>query len=188
MLYHRLSQDRFETRLLTLHPGTDSDPIQCSLRHLFLDVVEKPSYETISYCWGDASIRDSIVVDNQALDVAASTAAALRCMRQKDSGRVLWIDGVCINQGDADERGHQVSHMAIIYHSSQGNLIHLSGGTATASEAGQSIKNICDEAYQETNGFKDFHAVITKHQQPADLNADIAEAALRELFANPFFR
>jgi hypothetical protein len=36
-------------------------------------------------------------------------------LRDPDLPRVMWIDAVCINQNDLEERGDQVQIMALIY-------------------------------------------------------------------------
>src|ERR1700761_3801605 len=40
-----------QSRVLVLHSGNDSDPLQCSLERFSLDLP--PEYEALSYTWGD---------------------------------------------------------------------------------------------------------------------------------------
>ena len=49
------------------------------------------------------------------LKVHANLACALRHLRYERLPRVMWIDAICINQDDVDERGQQVQRMADIY-------------------------------------------------------------------------
>ncbi|KAH7377455.1 heterokaryon incompatibility protein-domain-containing protein, partial [Cadophora sp. MPI-SDFR-AT-0126] len=42
---------------------------------------------------------------------------ALRHLQLDDEPRILWIDAICINQTDTEERNYQVSRMDYIYHS-----------------------------------------------------------------------
>lgn len=107
-----------EVRLVILHPGTE---VKCDLIHVHLESL--PFYETISYVWGNRKIRETILLNGQEKDVPASTKSALRRMQQ-DRERYLWIDAVCINQDDVDERSQQVALMASIY-SQADNIVWL---------------------------------------------------------------
>jgi hypothetical protein len=77
-------------------------------------------YQAIPYTWGNASQRElieialamDIIPDAFAtLSVIQNCASALRALRWADKSRVVWIDAVCINQDDIDERSAQVSVM-----------------------------------------------------------------------------
>ena len=114
-----------QIRLLNLFPGKDFEKLECSLQ------IEKPfegfniskaspqpansSYEAISYVWGDAKMREEIICDGKTLSITLSLANALRKVRLPEKKRILWADGICINQEDKEERGHQVMLMAAIY-------------------------------------------------------------------------
>jgi hypothetical protein len=54
-----------------------------------------------------------------------SSKAALRRLRPKDVGRILWIDTICIFQDDISERGDQVELMAKIYSHASGVFVWL---------------------------------------------------------------
>ena len=47
--------------------------------------------------------------------ITKNLECALRYLRHKESPRVLWVDAVCINQNDEDEKSEQVSKMREIY-------------------------------------------------------------------------
>lgn len=87
-----------EIRLITLAPGKWRDPIECSLQIVSLD--DNPTYEALSYVWGDASLRKWICLKDANFDVSKSLEVALRHLRHEDSERVMWIDAICINQLD----------------------------------------------------------------------------------------
>ncbi|EJT75999.1 hypothetical protein GGTG_05924 [Gaeumannomyces tritici R3-111a-1] len=56
---------------------------------------------------------------------------ALQCLRHQDTDRILWIDAICIDQGNHIERGHQVGQMRLIYQNADRVLIWLGPGTST---------------------------------------------------------
>jgi hypothetical protein len=83
----------------------------------------------LSYVWGD--IRDSanITFDGRTVSVTKSLETALRHLRYPDKSRTLWVDYVCINQEDIQERSQQVAKMGSIYEQATSVLIWL--GLAT---------------------------------------------------------
>jgi hypothetical protein len=124
--YHPLDSQRKEFRLVDVHPAEERISIvQCTLRHKSLGSEPPPIFETVSYVWGDPTSRDVMEVNGVAVDVPASSVAALQRLRLKTVLRTLWIDALCINQRDIYERSEQVRLMGEIYRNSQGNLIYL---------------------------------------------------------------
>ncbi|KAI2620942.1 heterokaryon incompatibility protein-domain-containing protein [Hypomontagnella submonticulosa] len=106
-----------DIRLLRIHAGDVDAEIQCDLLHLQLDA--RPDYFALSYVWGDVSKKISILVNGQQFDVGENLYDALRHLRQfyvqPDSSPFIWIDAMCINQEDIDERSRQVTRMTDIY-------------------------------------------------------------------------
>jgi hypothetical protein len=49
------------------------------------------------------------------LDITSSLAATLRALRYPDKERVLWIDQMCIHQGNSKEKSKQMDLMGAIY-------------------------------------------------------------------------
>lgn len=143
-IYRPLNPQRIEIRLLELQPGSRTDTVRGFLAHACLDGDEKPRYETISYYWGDPSIREEILMNESTLSVATSTAAALRRMRNPHAPIILWIDGVCIDQSNKQECSQQVQLMTEIYERSTANLIHLTDDMPLANRAAYCVQDISD--------------------------------------------
>lgn len=109
-------------RLLQLLPCSDSSDIRCTIFNYQIS-IDRPFgiYEALSYCWGDRSdpqrifIKDELDTKYQYLDVTTNLFAALHRLRDPSLPRTLWVDAICINQGDLDERGQQVQFMTTIY-------------------------------------------------------------------------
>jgi hypothetical protein len=109
-----------EFRILYLHPGKSSDMLIGRLEHAALDA--NWSYEALSYEWGSPEREKEILIDNHGhrscLRITQSLYHALHDLRGEDSSsasRLVWADGVCINQDDLEERAQQVSIMGSIY-------------------------------------------------------------------------
>lgn len=104
--------DSDEIRLLCLQPRTADGPIKCTLKHIKLS--SKTRYEALSYMWGPRVFR-TIEVDGKLCKVRINLWQALFRLRFENRSRILWIDALCINQADVNERNHQVTQMDKIY-------------------------------------------------------------------------
>lgn len=103
-------------RILDLLPASRDDfkaPIKCVTRTLALS--DEPVYEALSYRWGNDRNRRWITVGDQLVSVTGNLHAALRRLRLQDKKRALWIDQICINQEDTDEKASQIRLMGQIY-------------------------------------------------------------------------
>ncbi|KAK3357967.1 heterokaryon incompatibility protein-domain-containing protein [Lasiosphaeria hispida] len=131
---HPLLISQPDIRLVVIHPSTDLDaPISCSLRVVDLD--KDPRYEALSYCWGDAKITADILVENTVLPVTTNLVAALRQLRRADGEREMWIDAICINQDDSDEKVNQIPLMRAIYSDSIRVVVWLGPQDTTSRDA-----------------------------------------------------
>jgi hypothetical protein len=87
--------------------------VRCDIRIINLD--ENSDYEALSYVWGDATELREIEVSGKPLMVTSNLGDALVHLRYPIRTRTLWIDQLCINQGDSDEKAAQVAMMRDIY-------------------------------------------------------------------------
>lgn len=124
--YKTLDTKQQEIRVLKIQPGSRNDPICCSLQHTSL-LRGTLRYESVSYCWGSSANSETVVVDGFPMSVGYSAAEVLHRMRLPNMTRVIWIDGICINQRDDVEKGHQVALMGQLYSKTIRNLIWLGG-------------------------------------------------------------
>src|SRR6266536_1056308 len=111
--YQPLNDNAREIRLFTLFPGKDPHSVSGSLSHAQFE--DLPPYEALSYVWGDTNHTRPIRVDQNLLHVTSNLENALRHLRNEVTPRKLWIDAICINQADHEERGIQVNMMREIY-------------------------------------------------------------------------
>lgn len=116
-LYQSLAVPAHQIRLLHLLPGKSSD-IHITLKtHDFADDAGL-QFEALSYTWGSQKDLASVLVDEvdyAILPVTRNLQEALQYLRLTDESRVLWIDAICINQKDVNERSKQLILMAQIY-------------------------------------------------------------------------
>jgi hypothetical protein len=105
-------------RLITILPGSISDPVCLVIETAELDIKDPPSYEALSYVWG--STKDQVVIYIEAnikfsLKVTKNLNVAIRYLQYQTTSRTVWIDAISIDQANLEERSHQVSRMGDVY-------------------------------------------------------------------------
>jgi hypothetical protein len=78
-------------------------------------LTEAPRYHAISYTWGDPELTTNILINQRNMIVRSNCEYALRQAHAASPGAYIWIDAICINQEDSEEKGHQVAIMATFY-------------------------------------------------------------------------
>ncbi|ETS77422.1 hypothetical protein PFICI_11296 [Pestalotiopsis fici W106-1] len=132
-----IRRDRKEVRLLRLPAGSFADEIRC---HVVVgDLSFNTEYIALSYTWaddnGDDTKHGSILVDGRPFPVTKNCEFALRRARSEIHTIVIWVDAICIDQDNDEERGHQVKLMPQIYSRAQSVLIYVGESTK---------RNVCD--------------------------------------------
>jgi hypothetical protein len=105
-------------RLLRLLPSEhEEDRICCELfdYDLLRPGRTTPPYEALSYVWGDEKNPQIISLDGESFSVTRSLHAALLNLRDTGVLRTIWVDAICINQQDNEEKGIQIQAMASVY-------------------------------------------------------------------------
>lgn len=102
-----------DIRLLEIEPGEDESPVQCRL--LRTCPSDATSYYALSYVWGDSQNRKLITCNGELVEVTTNLYSALHEYRQRAEPARLWVDALCINQSDDEERTSQVRIMQDIY-------------------------------------------------------------------------
>jgi hypothetical protein len=110
-------------RLLNIEPGAFEDPIHCSLEYTVLS--ENPQYYALSYTWGPVSPTFNIFVDGQEFEIRENLHSALLHFRFPTSSLTLWVDAICLNQDDVQERNHQVKEMGRVYENAAATFVWL---------------------------------------------------------------
>ena len=125
--YGPLVHSRGEFRLLHLLPRYQSfgqylaSFTQSCDNHLISCLLEEKSlkdclkYTALSYAWGDVGRTRQILVNNKLIAITESLEVALRHLQKEWDTLTLWVDAICSNQEDKDEKAQQVQQMTGIY-------------------------------------------------------------------------
>lgn len=165
-------------RLVQLLPGKDWEPIEVFFDNSTLDV----EYESLSYCWGDASIRSLIKCNDCRLDVTRNLKSALRDLRRPNTPRILWIDAICINQEDITEREQQIGIMSDIYRNAQRTVVWLGEAFVGNESAFKMLKRIHD-LYDDMLRDGSFSGVVWQEGGGAQLGDPATNPTEKELTA-----
>ncbi|KAI1384133.1 heterokaryon incompatibility protein-domain-containing protein [Hypoxylon trugodes] len=134
--------------------GREHFPIKCSMHTV--DLKESPEYNALSYTWGcplglQENAEDErdhkawsrkdykIECDGQTVSISANLFTLLLALRLKLNSedqehfkngpqtRSIWIDALCINQDDTEEKSKQVAMMSNIYRQATSTIAWLGG-------------------------------------------------------------
>lgn len=148
-LYTPLDPAKKELRLLEVWSRSDcrqqgdaTTLVHCSISTASL--LDHPSYEALSYTWGDASLTTPIVINGHLIQVTVNLESALRHLQcDADSFSLsLWVDAVCIYQDDPDEKGWQVGQMEDVYRRADRVIVWLGEAADDSDAAMRSIRFI----------------------------------------------
>ncbi|CAH0017800.1 unnamed protein product [Clonostachys rhizophaga] len=117
-----------EIRVMELKPGNWDDGLCASLHHCSMESeigYETPGrrywkkrpmeYTAISYAWGKLVYDGTIDCDGHTKAITKTLEVALRHFRHPQDSILIWVDQICINQGDEGEKTQQVLLMGKIY-------------------------------------------------------------------------
>ncbi|KAL8883138.1 MAG: hypothetical protein Q9192_007423, partial [Flavoplaca navasiana] len=146
--YRPLDQELREIRLVQLSrelrvaSNGKSVPL-LRMQHAFFDEENMPQYIALSYTWG-TGLEGVVFIEYEGMpahEVQVSTNlfdalchfARLSDLTMETDTRVFWIDQVCINQNDKDEKNHQVGIMTEIFAHGKMTNVWLGSRQATLS-------------------------------------------------------
>ena len=126
-LYIELLNPAQDLRLLHIKPGRDDATVDCSLS--VFDLRTAPIYAAISYTWGDPQPTRTITINGNTVQVGINCHYALWQVRQKSRATYYWIDALCIDQSNMDEKNRQVQIMNEIFSRAGCVLVSLGSGS-----------------------------------------------------------
>lgn len=171
--YKRLDRKKKEIRILTLRGSTDSsdanlEGITCSLEHVQLD--EANPFYALSYVWGPASDSDLIDLDGQAVLIRKNLWQFLQQLCKRFSALRVWLDYICINQQDIEERNYQVSMMDQIYRSADSVYAWIGPSTEESSnffKSVQSVAQLRDMSLRNPEDHNPYQTLMSAYQDIA---------------------
>jgi Heterokaryon incompatibility protein (HET) len=133
-LYRKLPLEDDEIRVFDLLPGVNNDQIRCFLRVIRFTrsngaLHGGSDYEACSYVCGEGPTPHQIRVNGRPFYVRENLHRLLQQLRSSTTPRTLWVDAICINGVDMDERGAQVRLMGDIYRGAKRALVWLGAAT-----------------------------------------------------------
>ncbi|KAG8532905.1 uncharacterized protein KY384_002783 [Bacidia gigantensis] len=168
--YMKLEKTRF--RLLKLFPKSYKHPTSEVLgipksRYLHAtisehDIDEDVSYDCLSYVWEKIHTRKLLWLDTfYLITISENLDMALRCLQLKDKDRLIWVDFLCINQDDFEERRQQVGLMYQIFSNATTVVAYLGHEADGSEDIPQALQVIQDVHFEQ------------KSKLPVDENRDI---------------
>lgn len=135
-IYSVLDPSKRQIRLLRVLSDKDipnpQSPslVRCDLTIHCLNHESPPSYTALSYVWGPPSTtsgseNDTLVVNGEAIPARQNLLSALRAFRRRKDTAYIWVDAVCINQDDLEEKMTQINLMGDIYSLAERTVIWL---------------------------------------------------------------
>lgn len=149
---HDVLPDNEHVRILLIHRKEEELNIpyqELTLQGNLLTVPleeAKDKYWALSYVWGDPTLSETIMLDDQPMSITANCAKALRRVLEDTPACLIWVDSICINQGNdfaaLKERAGQVSIMDEIYSSALNVAIYLGEGNAGTDLMFEALKKL----------------------------------------------
>lgn len=146
-------------------------------------------YYAISYTWGQSQALVPIMLDGHQVHIRESAARALEGIASlinessQCNNALVWIDAVCINQADLDEKQIQVALMGMVY--SQAKMVFGWLGSDNDTSALITLEMIQLLAKQHD----EFHEARLQERdwsrEPLPLGVEMTP--IRSFFSNPWF-
>ncbi|KAH6686479.1 heterokaryon incompatibility protein-domain-containing protein [Plectosphaerella plurivora] len=112
-------------RLLSLHCDTTTNTIHGRLISFDLDARSTPAFSTLSYEWGSPTYTNTITLDGHPFPILDNLYPILVLLCNASEHKWLWIDSICIDQQDLQERASQVQLMQRIFAQSEKTIAWL---------------------------------------------------------------
>ena len=129
-----LVTERREIRVLVLAPGTGNDVLRGELIVESLD-YDDLHYTALSYTWSGSVGENFISLGGAPHYITENLSMALRRIRGPTRPRNMWIDAICINQADHEEKAVQVNMMGDVFASATRTIVWLGEKSANSDVA-----------------------------------------------------
>lgn len=131
--YTPLRRDILEIRLLRISSAGDSTcDVSLELRHASIDEF---NFSALSYVWGDVQNPAEILINGFSFEIGRNLFLALWQLFENGAHCWLWIDALCIQQSDQEEKTYQVGQMRNIFRRAERVFSWLGPGTSSTDKA-----------------------------------------------------
>ncbi|KAH6713208.1 heterokaryon incompatibility protein-domain-containing protein [Leptodontidium sp. MPI-SDFR-AT-0119] len=141
--YQYRELNEFEFRLVRVFPERKT-MIKCEIIHASLE--HPPDYVAISYAWGDAGHTRKIELEGSLVPISVSLYGALDAIRQKVESVLVWVDALCIDQSNKDEKTQQVQLMTNIYSTADSVAVWLGPEEDDSNIAAELLRSVADQS------------------------------------------
>jgi len=110
-------------------------------------------YDALSYVWGNPEVTLPIYIGEHEheLRVTTNLYAALLHLRNSTLERIIWIDAICIDQKNGEEKAQQIPLMAKIYSQASRVLVWLGEAADNSDQALEEIRAAGRKAVHSLN-------------------------------------
>ncbi|KAK1446870.1 hypothetical protein CCUS01_02429 [Colletotrichum cuscutae] len=128
-----LDKSHRENRLVRIRPPPNEQvsakkTIALEIKHASLDEPGL-SYAALSYVWGSATDTTPIEIEGASFSVTLNRHAALQQLQMNSVDSWLWIDALCIEQANLEEKIWQTGAMRDIFSGADVVYVWLGPGT-----------------------------------------------------------
>jgi len=156
----------------------------------YLDGDDTIPYDALSYTWGGTHKTSTVIVNGEALRVTENLHSALQHLRSENVDKTLWVDAICIDQGNERERGHQVQQMCKIYSQAEEVIVWLGQATRETNTLFESLQRLQEHSFLYGHGHR--HWDLAKWKElwlsvPKDSDSELRDG-LFLLLSRPWFK
>jgi hypothetical protein len=108
---------------------TEDDELCASIKHVPFDKEDPIAYSALSYVWGTGGFTVPMRCNGALLHITPTLEEALRQVTKLGYQEPLWVDQICINQHDFQERSQEVKMMNSIFKCARKVLAYLGPST-----------------------------------------------------------
>jgi hypothetical protein len=202
LAYDPLETENGSLRLLKYTKQVQDGVFDWSLHTTSL--AHAPPFAALSYVWGKPDPVVHFRLSDRVVRIRENLADALKHLEiilgsptDSDLGGLefLWVDALCINQEDDDEKSHQVQMMPQIYSTAKITIGWLGKGTSkSAEELRAVVVAVKSLDLSNLSTTKPFHRSPKVRREVFDqikelaLSGTITTSSLKPIFRNSFWR
>ena len=93
--------------------GSQNEVLHCSLIHHPLRTA--PPYVALSYTWGTSTVNHILHIGKSVFPISGNLHEALKHLYLRGKCKHIWVDAICINQKDNDEKSRQILRLRPVF-------------------------------------------------------------------------